>query len=555
MLQSLTIKNVALISSLTIDFGQGFNVLLGETGAGKSIIFDALNFVLGSKADKTLIRTGEDSMRVDALFTSLSKTAIESLKEFGYDEDEISLSRTMNVDGKSVIRINGIASTLSILKIVGQILVDSYSQHESIDLLKSKNHLSMVDKFAGEQIRLLKDKVKLDYEEYHNILSQITSLGGDRFERERTKSMLEYEVKQLEDASLTPNEDVEIKQRRDLLNSSEKILQAINTCLEELAENNQSAINLLQLSSLALSGLTTFDKLYESKQRLDSLRYELEDICDGLVSLKDSIDFDEQELELMDRRYDLIKSLTSKYGGSIEKALEYLDSAKNRLMQLEDSDYLIEKLNEQKDKVYENLLISCEKLSLKRREIAEIIESKITKELKELNMKSSKFKVKFSRLKEPTSNGYDDVEFEFSANLGQDIKALSKTASGGELSRFMLAIKNIFAQIGSAQTLIFDEIDAGISGETGNVVGAKLNNITSFAQVICITHLPQVASYGDNFYYVSKMTRDGNTFTEVKELHGQDIIYNIARIVGGDSVSEIALKHAQEMREKTGKAV
>lgn len=555
MLQSLTIKNVALISSLTIDFGQGFNVLLGETGAGKSIIFDALNFVLGSKADKTLIRTGEDSMRVDALFTSLSKTAVESLKEFGYDEDEISLSRTMNVDGKSVIRINGIASTLSVLKIVGQILVDSYSQHESIDLLKSKNHLSMVDKFAGEQIRSLKDKVKLDYEEYHNILSQITSLGGDGFERERTKSMLEYEVKQLEDASLTPNEDVEIKQRRDLLNSSEKILQAINTCLEELAENNQSAINLLQLSSLALSGLTTFDKLYESKQRLDSLRYELEDICDGLVSLKDSIDFDEQELEMMDRRYDLIKSLTSKYGGSIEKALEYLDSAKNRLMQLEDSDYLIEKLNEQKDKVYENLLISCEKLSLKRREIAEIIESKITKELKELNMKSSKFKVKFSRLKEPTSNGYDDVEFEFSANLGQDIKALSKTASGGELSRFMLAIKNIFAQIGSAQTLIFDEIDAGISGETGNVVGAKLNNITSFAQVICITHLPQVASYGDNFYYVSKMTRDGNTFTEVKELHGQDIIYNIARIVGGDSVSEIALKHAQEMREKTGKAV
>ena len=555
MLQSLTIKNVALISSLTIDFGQGFNVLLGETGAGKSIIFDALNFVLGSKADKTLIRTGEDSMRVDALFTSLSKTAIESLKEFGYDEDEISLSRTMNVDGKSIIRINGIASTLSVLKIVGQILVDSYSQHESIDLLKSKNHLSMVDKFAGEQIRSLKDKVKLDYEEYHNILSQITSLGGDRFERERTKSMLEYEVKQREDASLTPNEDVEIKQRRDLLNSSEKILQAINTCLEELAENNQSAINLLQLSSLALSGLTTFDKLYESKQRLDSLRYELEDICDGLVSLKDSIDFDEQELELMDRRYDLIKSLTSKYGGSIEKALEYLDSAKNRLMQLEDSDYLIEKLNKQKDKVYENLLISCEKLSLKRREIAEIIESKITKELKELNMKSSKFKVKFSRLKEPTSNGYDDVEFEFSANLGQDIKALSKTASGGELSRFMLAIKNIFAQIGSAQTLIFDEIDAGISGETGNVVGAKLNNITSFAQVICITHLPQVASYGDNFYYVSKMTRDGNTFTEVKELHGQDIIYNIARIIGGDSVSEIALKHAQEMREKTGKAV
>lgn len=555
MLQSLTIKNVALISSLTIDFGQGFNVLLGETGAGKSIIFDALNFVLGDKADKTLIRSCEQTMRVDALFSNLSMAAQDALKEFGYEEDEISLSRTMSIDGKSTIRINGIAATLSVLKMVGKILVDSYSQHESVDLLKSKNHLSMIDKYAGEQISTLKEKVKSDYQEYNKILSQIASLGGDEFERERTKSILEYEIKQLKEANLLPNEDIEIKQRRDLLNSSEKILQAINTCLEELSESNQSAINLIQLSSSSLQGLTKFEKLYEYKQRLDSSRYELEDICDGLATLKESIDFDEQELELMDRRYDLIKSLTNKYGGSIEKALEYLDNAQKRLQQFEDSEYILENLNKQKATVYQTLLNDCESLSLKRKEIAEIIESKITKELKDLNMKSSRFKIKFSRLKEPTSNGYDDVEFEFSANLGQDIKALSKTASGGELSRFMLAIKNIFAQIGSAQTLVFDEIDAGISGETGNIVGAKLNNITSFAQVICVTHLPQVACYGDKFYYVTKVTKDGNTFTEVKELHGQEIVYNIARIIGGDNVSEIALKHAYEMRIKTGKSV
>lgn len=552
MLQSLTIKNVALISSLTIDFGSGFNVLLGETGAGKSIIFDSLSFVLGSKADKTLIRSGEQEMKVDALFSNLNENILDSLKELGYDEEEISLSRILYQDGKSICRINGIAVTLSQLKLIGQILVDIYSQHDSFDLLKTKNHLLMIDRYAFNEINCLKENVKICYQNYRALLDKINVLGGDKYDRERTMSLLKYEVKIIDDANLSINEDVEIKAKRELLNNAEKIVQAVNVCLEALMDNNQSAINLIQFASLNLNSLLKFEKLEDIKNRLDSCIYDIEDICDYLKNLRDQMDFDEAELDQLENRYDLIKSIVNKYG-SIENALKYSIDAKNRLMQLEDADYLLENLIKEKEILYNQLLEACNILSTKRKNIALEIENKITKELEDLNMKSSKFVINFNQLTNPTANGFDNVEFEFSANIGQEVKSLSKTASGGELSRFMLAIKDIFAQIGSAQTLIFDEIDAGISGETGNVVGAKLNNLTNFAQVICITHLPQVAAYGDNFYYVSKRITKDNTFTTVDYLNEKLIIYNIARLIAGDNVTEIALKHAKEMREKTGK--
>ncbi len=554
MLQSLTIKNVALISSLTVDFSEGLNIFLGETGAGKSIIFDSLNFVLGAKPDKTLIRYGQDFMKVDALFTNLGAIAIDALKEYGYEESEIVLSRSLSIDGKSTIRINGIATTLTQLRLVGQILVDSYSQHESVELLKSKNHLLMIDKFSPD-IKRLKENVREKYNKLQSIEDQISSLGGDKFERERTKALLEYEVKQLQEANLQIGEDETIKQRRDFLLSSEKIFQAISICNQFLIDQNESVSNLLQQSSNLLAPFLSFENILECKNRLDSVRYEVEDIGDTLKDIKNGTEFDENELERLEARYDLIKSLTRRYGGSIEKTLEYLEEAKHKLMQLEDGDFILEKLTKEQSEAYNQLMEACEILSKERHKVAIIIQDKILKELEDLNMKSSKFKINFTRLEKPTINGFDRAEFEFSANVGQDVKSLAKTASGGELSRFMLAIKNIFAQNGSAQTLVFDEIDVGISGETGNVVGLKLNNITSFAQILCITHLPQVASYGDSFYYVYKEVADGNTYTKIENIKGKDIIYNLARLVQGDNVTEIALKHALEMRNRTGKSV
>lgn len=547
MLQTLFIKNVALISSLTIDFGRGLNILLGETGAGKSIIFDALNFVLGEKADKTLIRSGEDMMRVDAVFSSLNAQASAQLEELGFSDEELALSRTYSLDGKSVIRVNGVPTSQSVLKEIGSILVNSYSQHESVDLLKVKNHLSMLDKFGGNDIKNLKDIVKEEYQALSEIEKKIKSLGGDDFERERTKSLLAYQIKEIEDARLEVGEDKDLQERLQFLNNAEKIYQAISYCEQLLSDSADSCINELQQSSSYLSMVSGFENIDDCKNRLDSARLEIEDIYQTLLDIKGDAEFDEEEYERLDRRHDLIKSLIKKYGGSIEKTLDYLEQAKAQLDELDDSANLIAKLEQDKKELLARLKNSADNLTETRQKVAQDISIKITKELHELGMKSSLFETKFKKLDEIGYNGQDDVEFVFSANKGQELKSLSKTASGGELSRFMLAVKNIFLSIGSAETLIFDEIDAGISGETGNIVGQKLHKITDFAQVICITHLPQVACYGDDFYYVSKKEDDKSTQTNVKHLEGDEVIAGIARLIAGDNISNIALSHAREM--------
>lgn len=547
MLQTLFIKNVALISSLTIDFGRGLNILLGETGAGKSIIFDALNFVLGEKADKTLIRSGEDMMRVDAVFSSLNAQASAQLEELGFSDEELALSRTYSLDGKSVIRVNGVPTSQSVLKEIGSILVNSYSQHESVDLLKVKNHLSMLDKFGGNDIKNLKDIVKEEYQALSEIEKKIKSLGGDDFERERTKSLLAYQIKEIEDARLEVGEDKDLQERLQFLNNAEKIYQAISYCEQLLSDSADSCINELQQSSSFLSTVSGFENIDDCKSRLDSARLEIEDIYQTLLDIKGDAEFDEEEYERLDRRHDLIKSLIKKYGGSIEKTLDYLEQAKAQLDELDDSANLIAKLEQDKKELLAKLKKSADNLTETRQKVAQDISIKITKELHELGMKSSLFETKFKKLDEIGPNGQDDVEFVFSANKGQELKSLSKTASGGELSRFMLAVKNIFLSIGSAETLIFDEIDAGISGETGNIVGQKLHKITDFAQVICITHLPQVACYGDDFYYVSKKEDDKSTQTNVKHLEGDEVVSGIARLIAGDNISDIALSHAREM--------
>ena len=555
MLQTLSIKNVALISNLTIDFESGFNVLLGETGAGKSIIFDALNFVLGAKVDKTLLRSGEDTMHVDAVFVDIKRQAQDLLEELGFDGDEIALSRVYNIDGKSTIRINGKPTTQAVLKEVGDILVNSYSQHESVDLLKVKNHIIMLDKLGGTELKELKDLVKTEYQSLIEIDKKIEKLGGDNYERERTKSLVSYQITEIEDANLQIGEDEEVEDRLKFLNNAEKIFQAVNGCEELLSESSDACVNSLQQASMLLSSISGFDNIDDCKQRLDSVRYEVEDICETLNDIKASTEFDENEYETLDRRHDLIKSLTKKYGGSIEKTLDYLEQAKTQLDELENSEALIAKLENERKAVYKKLQDSADKLTDLRKKVSDNVTKRITTELRELGMKSSTFVVKFENTKDITANGQDDVEFIFSANKGQELKSLSKTASGGELSRFMLAFKNIFAETGSAQTLVFDEIDTGISGETGNIVGQKLNNLTKYAQILCITHLPQVACYGDSFYYVSKIELDNSIITKIVKLDDDKIVYNIARMIGGDKVSDIALSHAKEMRQLTGKNV
>lgn len=547
MLETISIQNVALIKNLSLEFGRGLNILLGETGAGKSIIFDALNFVLGDKSDKSLIRSGETQMRVDAVFTNLSDYALSKLKEYGIEENEVALTRTLNNDGKSSARINGLPTTAGVLKEVGKCLLDSYSQHESVELLNPKMHLPMLDSFGGMRIKSLKDKVKTAFSNYEEIKHKIDELGGDEFERERTKSLLEYQVNEIEDAHLIVGEDEEISQRLKFLNSSEKIFEAICTSEELLNGGAGSCLQALVNASINLSAISNFEDINQCKERLDSAKYEIEDVYETLLDIKASTEFDEKEFDKLDKRNDQIRAITKKYGGSIEKTLEYLAQSKQKLNDLEDSEFLLAKYQKELDVEYKNLLNISEELTIMRKTIAGEIQEKIIAELRQLGMKSSQFNVAFEKLNYPTSNGIDKVEFEFSANKGQEVKSLSKTASGGELSRFMLAVKNIFAEINSAQTLVFDEIDSGISGETGNIIGKKLNNLTKFAQVLCITHLPQVACYGDDFFFVTKQEDALTTQTYVKKLEGEEIPLNIAKMIVGQSVSELALNQAKEL--------
>ncbi len=557
MLETLKIKNVALIKDLELNFRKGFNVLLGETGAGKSIIFDALNFVLGAKADKTLLRTGETQMKVEALFTELCEPAINALKEIGVfeeDQEEILLSRTLDCDGKNIIRINGSPSTSQILKACGSVLVDSYSQHESMELLKSKNHLAMLDKLGGENTRELKDKLKTAYEEYSSILKRIKSLGGDEFERERARELLDYQIKEISSAEIYAGEAEELKQKIERFSSSEKIFEAVNECENLLECSSMSAINNVHEAIGLITPLTKIDEIENARDRLNNVKYELQDIAETLKDIRDNTSYDEGELEKLDRRKDLIKLLCKKYGGSEEKVLEYLQEATLKLEELNNSELMLDKLEKQKQTFEKSLNDLSEQLSIERKEIAHEIESKMVDELKQLGMKSTSFVVHFDRLTGFSENGFDEVEFNFSANKGQEVKALAKTASGGEMSRIMLAFKTIFAQIGSAETLIFDEVDTGISGEIGYVVGEKLSGLTSNGQVLCVTHLAQVASQGNAFYFVSKSNDNATTYTHVKQLQGEEIDYQLARMLGGDNVTSVALAHIKEMRKRTGKA-
>ena len=551
MLQTLKIENFALIENQTVEFKNGLNILLGETGAGKSLIFNSILFVLGMKSDKTYIRSGKKFMKVEALFVELSEELCHYLEEAGYSyEGELLISRSLSEEGKNVIRVNGQIATTSMLKEIGQRLVDSFTQHESVSLLNVKNHLAMLDKFAGEKVKPLKEVISSLLEQIAEINKKIKSLGGDESERERLISLLKYQYEEIEKAELHQGEDEEIKERLKVMASAEKIFEAVSASEALLSENPDSVINTLQEVSNSLSALSNIEIFSSLRERLDSCRYEIEDINSALVDVRENTSFDEHEFNALDQRNDLIKSLCKKYGGSIEAVFEFASKAKEQLQMLDEGQELLEKLNAQKEKLVAQLEKVAGKLSETRKAVAKEVETKVEKELRDLGMRSSRFTIQISPLKDIGQNGRDDVVFNFSANAGQEVKSLSKTASGGELSRFMLAVKNIFAENGFASTLLFDEIDAGISGETGKIVGQKLKNITKFCQVLCITHLPQVAVFGDNFVNVYKLEKNGQTFSEVKILDSSEAVEAVAKMTGG--VSEIALNHAKEMFDEVG---
>lgn len=549
MLESLSIKNLALIKDQTIEFKKGLNVILGETGSGKSLIFDAINFVTGLKTDKSLLRTGESVMKVEALFSELSSFAKQSLKDYDIICDEILLSRTLNEEGKSSFRINGQPVVAGMVKAISKTLLDSLQQHEGMELLKSKNHLNLLDKFGGDEINDLKINLAQAYTLKKEIEKNILSLGGSDAERDRLKELLAFQIGEIEKCDLQPGEDEEIKAKLEMMSSAEKIVEVTSLADKNLSSSNYSVLNLISEVIDALATLSKIDILSENYDRLTSLRYDIEDIADSLTKFSRSVSFDEIEFNRLDSRLDQIKLLKKKYGGTVEEVLSYCDKLKQRLEELEASQENIERLQKELSKQEKSLYEIATKLTNKRKEVALLIEQRVCKELFDLGMKNTIFKVKFEERK-ISPEGKDEVVFVFSANKGQELKNLSQTASGGEVSRIMLALKNIFTSVDEIGVLLFDEVDSGISGEVGNMVAKKLYNISKQTQVLCVSHLSQVAGLADSFLLVDKKVLNDETLTEVISITEEKGIEQIAKLIGGENITDVALSHAKEIRAR-----
>lgn len=553
MLQSLTIKNIALIDNLTIDLSTGFNVLTGETGAGKSLIIDSIALLLGEKADKGLISYGENFASVEAVFETTSDEVLSKLEEYGLErENTIIIYRKLSQDGKNECRVNGKAFTLSMLKSITSPLMDLHGQFQHQELLKTSCQLETLDNFGGDELLKTKKEYKDIYFKLKDIKNQLKSFNFDSRDREKLLDLYSYQINEIEEANFKEGEEEELKEFRMKVLNQEKIAGALNRATSLLSgDGTMSVRDSIKRCEYEVHDITKYmPENEELANRISSLRIELEDIIETLEDQKNNIDFDDYLAAENEKRLDLLVGLKKKYGDNISEINIYLESIKAEYEKLQNSAEIVEKLEKEAEKYKNDLILKAQQLTQIRKEKAEIFERRVKEELQELSMKSARFEISFENLLDGAfdDTGFDKIEFLFTANSGQPLKSLSKVASGGEMSRFMLAVKNIIANIDDIGTMIFDEIDTGISGDTANVLAQKLAQIGGSHQVICVTHLAQVASYGRNHYFISKAEIDGKTKTALKLLDDEDRVCEIARIIGG-TVSDFSKSHARLMLE------
>lgn len=555
MVEKLKINNFALIKSLEIDFSNGFNVLIGETGAGKSIILSALNFVLGGKADKAIIRSGEEVAKVSAVFSCDSAKLDNLFEQFGIEKsDELLITRSYNTQGKNDVRINGEMATVGMLKEFGALLVDSYNQNEQVEMTKTKNHIRILDSYKPQTINVFKSKLTPLIEEINSIDAEIKKLGGNGENRARRIDILNYQIQEIEDAALKEGEEEELSDTLARISQSEKVLNAISELENVLSGEDYSLISSLSAAKNKMIGLASVDEqLADISDRLSTSVIELEDISESLSSIYEKFSFDENKINSLIARRDEIDGLKHKYGKDYNEIMQYLMSSKQELDLLSNAEEKLFELSNKRAEIKGQIFELSKKLSNQRKENAKEIEKLLENGLKEVGIKNSKFKIcfadepDFDEFETFSEEGFDVVEFMFSANLGEELKPLSKTISGGEMSRFMLVLKNILAETGGAQTIVFDEIDSGISGQIADEVALKIESLSKNYQIICITHLPQVAAKGDNFIHVFKETVDGRTESKCEILTDEQIIKQIA-ITASGNVTDASIQYAKELR-------
>ncbi|HIZ73072.1 MAG TPA: DNA repair protein RecN [Candidatus Gallimonas intestinavium] len=551
MLRTLYLKNVALVDEAEIAFSEGLNVLSGETGAGKSVILDSIDFVLGAKADKGMIRSGQSECSVRAEFSCDPELLRPVLEELDLEEsDTLLIVRRLNADGRSSLRVNGCPMTAAMLRKLTSRLVDVHGQSEHFFLLKEANQLRLLDQIAGT--REAREKVGELLKERRVLQEKLSSLGGDEGERERRADILRFQIEELENAALKEGEEEELLALRAKYQNAEKILGGLKTVRDAILSDGGAAdaVNTAHRGLLSIVRYGDYDALSE---RLENALAELEDIGETAESLAEELDIDEREAERVESRLDEIRSLKKKYGGSVEEALSFLARAREELSLLENSAEECEKLRERLENNSVLLYAACRKLTELRKAGAEGFTERVVGELRTLNIPSARFEIAFEPYSEEdlprvNSDGLDRVRFLFSANAGEPPKELGKIISGGEMSRFMLAVKAQLSSLGSIGTYIFDEIDAGIGGKTARVVAEKFSAIARSTQIIAVSHLAQIAAFADREFLIEKQEEAGRTFSRIRLLGEEERREELVRLLGGDR-SESALRHADELLE------
>ena len=534
MIQHLLIQNFAIISNTEIDFKDGLSIITGETGSGKSIVIQAISLALGARADSSFVRSGENK-------------AIIQLQAEYQDKDYI-ITREISRNGKNVCKINGSLVTLSEVSSLAKKIADIHGQYDNQQILDPEQHIKLLDSYGLDEIDPVKSDFQLIYEKYKNARLKLNELTSKERESRKKADFYRFEAEEIEKADLKPGEDLELSERISLLQNSEKIFRSLEQAYQALEGEEQSVMAALSYAKESLSSISSYSgELKDIFKDTENSYYILQDVISKISILRENQDFEPQELDIAISRLVLIDNLKKKYGDTIDDILIYHNKIKNNLSTFENFEEIKVKLT---NEVNENLVLLKEKavlLSDVRRKKAEALSLEIEQELHDLNFSDAKFEIKISPASAITATGRDNVEIFISTNKGEPLKPLIKVASGGEISRIMLAIKNITGNTDNIHTLIFDEIDAGISGKTASIIGKKLKKISQKHQIICITHLPQIAAAGDNNYSIYKKSDDNSTHTFVEELEEDAAVREIARLIGGETITATTLAGAKEL--------
>ncbi len=545
MLRTLDIENIAVIEKASVDFSPGLNVLTGETGAGKSIVIDSINAILGERTSKELVRHGCDNAYVSAYFDDIPESVSKKIAEIGYelDDNALLLSRKISANGKSACKINGKSATVSMLKEVGTLLVNIHGQHDSQALLNPDYQYQYIDMMFSDNS--IFQAYKASFKDLITARRKLKALAMSESDKDKELELLDYQIKELEDADIKIGEREELNKRRTLISAAEAITNALNLSLQTINgddENNgvQSSINI------CFNTLLQFGQAKEISEVFADINDKLEFAKDKIDALLLELSFDPNELEQIEERLDLLFRLSSKYGNDESEMLDFLEKAKQRRNSIVYSDMELEKLNAQYDEYFDKTVRLAEELSASRKRIAEEFEKQVKAELEFLDMPKLQFKVDFQK-GNLSSNGFDKIEFLISTNPGEPPKPLAKIASGGELSRIMLAIKNILSYNDTIGTLIFDEIDVGVSGRASQKIGLKLKAVSKNTQVICVTHSAQIASNANEHFLIEKDITSDKTYTKVTPLDFEARKRELARIMGGLEITDTLLKSAEEL--------